>query len=168
MSGTSNSWAWRTIHSSRPTTPITRESGAGETPPIRWYWWFVTFASRWWNVSVLGLDCSWINVFWMIVAHLVEWYIIAFADHDILWDLGCEFHRAMSSFWRRYIEWKLTYFLLSSMMDLHLVDAKTWEEAGQNIENLYTQRPPMEVSDHVSISIEAAICSRLVRLRPLI
>ena len=94
MSGTSNSWAWRTIHSSRPTTPITRESGAGETPPIRWYWWFVTSASRWWNVSVLGLD-SWIKAFWIIVAHLVEWYMYCLcrSRHSVgswMWVSSCD------------------------------------------------------------------------------
>jgi hypothetical protein len=67
-----------------------------------------------------------------------------------------------------YAGLKRTHFSLSLMLHSHLLDAKTWEEAGQNIENLYIQRTPITVRDYLSISIGAVICKRFVGLRLLI
>ena len=76
-----------------------------------------------------------------------SWYNTCFTDHDILWDIGCEFLT------RRYeqscsiVPCNLTYpmSILFYVTNSWSLDAKTWEEATLNLDKLYTERLPIEV-----------------------
>ena len=152
MSGTLSIWELRTIHLSRPTILITRESGAGEMWQIRLSWWFATFVDRWWNVSE-QMD---FDLWYSRVSISGRTVVLGHSNLSPLM-IQCLFYRSWYSLgywmWVSHTSRPNQYCAPESNFSIYshspyldpTLDAKTWEEATLNLDNLYGKHPPIEV-----------------------
>ena len=122
-----------------------RVSGAGMMRLIRSLWWFVIFANRWWNVSLIQLMVlcfdgsigSNNDISSQLTTLLIRrsryslwyWLWVCTNDHEILFPkVPCSNSNA-------------TFVSLR----IPTLDAKTWDEANDHLEDLYSTQAPLEV-----------------------